>query len=120
VRLGWRPISAGAIAAVDRCPGPLFNSFEDGGYLMWALPRRLVFVDSRINVYPREFLRRSRAADLQGDYASLFRDFHVACALVVRGSPVDGRLRADPSMSLIYADTTRSVFRVGTPPRADD
>ena len=65
-RLGWRPLSPSVIEAVRRCPDPLFNHLADGGPLMWALPSRHVFVDSRMNAYPLELLKRSREADLYG------------------------------------------------------
>jgi hypothetical protein len=106
---GWRPITAGAINAVRACPGPLFNHFEDGGYLMWAIPEKKVFVDSRIEAYPPDLLRRSQAADLSGDYRELFRDYGIACALVRTGSPLDANLRND-GMRVTYSDASRTVF----------
>jgi hypothetical protein len=111
--LGWRPIAASAIAAIRQCPDPTFNHFEDGGYLMWAIPERKIFIDSRIEAYPPTLLRRSRTADLFGDYRDLFRDFRIACALVRTGSPLDARLRAD-GMPTMYSDSSRKVFLTGS------
>jgi hypothetical protein len=110
VRVGWRPISPGILEAVARCRGPLYNQFVDGGYLMWALPERRVFVDSRVNAYPLQFLLRSRAADLDGDYEQLFRDYGITCALVPRDSALYGRLMNDRSMAPTFSDRTRTVF----------
>jgi hypothetical protein len=47
-----------------------FNSFEDGGYLLFALPDRPVFIDSRFDLYAR-----GRAFD---DYLALRRGERIA------------------------------------------
>jgi len=107
--LGWRPISSSAIQAVRECPQPMFNHFEDGGYLMWAIPERRVFIDSRIEAYPPELFRLSRAADVSGDYRDLFRQYQIACALVKTRSALDVKLRTD-GMHVAYSDPSRTVF----------
>lgn len=109
-RLGWDVMSAETIATVRRCPDPLFNTLSDGGYLMWALPERRIFVDSRMQAYPADLLRRSRAADLFGEYRDLFRDYGIRCAVVAAGSPMHDRLVADHSMELLHTDVSHSVF----------
>lgn len=110
VRLGWRPMSAEAVRAVATCPAPTFNHLEDGGYLMWSLPERRVFVDSRMEAYPLELLRRSRAADLTGDYEALFQEYGINCAVVSVDSPLYERLVLDESMTLVHSDASRAVF----------
>jgi hypothetical protein len=115
VLLGWQPISPAAISGVRACPGPLFNHLEDGGYLMWAVPERGVFVDSRMEAYPLELLQRSRTADLHGDYARLFEDFAITCAIVNANSALSQRLRADPSMTVVHTDAGRTVFQRASP-----
>jgi hypothetical protein len=107
--LGWEPLSDPTIAAVRACPDPMFNHFEDGGYLMWAIPGKPVFIDSRVDSYPLDLLRRSRAADLYGAYRSLFRDYGIACAVVRTGSPLYANLRKD-DMRVVYGDSSRTVF----------
>jgi hypothetical protein len=109
--LGWRPLSPSVIEAVGRCPDPLFNQLEDGGPLMWALPSRRVFVDSRMNAYPLELLQRSREADLRGEYADLFRRYDIRCAVVHSDSPIAQRLALDPSMTTIASDRRHTIFQ---------
>lgn len=46
-----------------------FNTFEHGGYLLWVLPERRVYVDSRFDLYARagvfqEYLRLRRGEDV--------------------------------------------------------
>jgi hypothetical protein len=56
-RLDFRPISPGALAALRACPGPLYNHYDDGGFLIWFAPERAVFVDSRQDPYPLALLQ---------------------------------------------------------------
>jgi hypothetical protein len=107
---GWQPLSAGAIEAVRRCPDPLFNQMEDGGPLMWFVPERRVFVDSRMEAYPLSLLRQSREVDLGGEYRPLFSDYRIACAVVTTGSMLAQRLASDGSFEAIYSDASRTVF----------
>lgn len=110
VRLGWRPMSTATIEAIRRCPDPIFNEMEDGGFLMWTLPDRRVFIDSRMEAYPPELLRRSRDVDLGGDHTGLFRDYRIGCAITTSHSRLQRRLARDPSMAFIYSDSQHSVF----------
>jgi hypothetical protein len=110
-RLGWRPVSADALAAVRACDGRLFNELEDGGFVMWALPDRRVFVDSRMEAYPADLLRRVRRAQLDGDYRDLFRRYGVSCAMVTTGSTLyDALLTDDTDMRMVFRDAGRAVF----------
>ncbi len=110
LQLGWRPLSSGVLEAVRECGDPIFNPMEAGGPLMWSLPERRVFVDSRIDAYPTELLARSRGADVFGDYQGLFREFAFNCALVKTTSLMRDRLLTDSSMRLLYTEPEYSVF----------
>jgi hypothetical protein len=77
---------------------------------MWALPGRRVFIDSRMEAYPLTLLRKSRAADLTGDYVDLFREFHIRCAVTATGSVLTQRLSTDSAMSIMHADARHTVF----------
>ena len=56
-RLRWNPLSAEVVAAVDACADPIYNSYDDGGFLIWFLPHRKVFLDSRQDPYPVELIQ---------------------------------------------------------------
>jgi hypothetical protein len=88
----------------------MFNSLEDGGYLMWSLPAREVFIDSRMEAYPLELLQRSRAADLWGEYAALSGDYDIRCAPVETGSRLHERLLQDDAMQPVFSDASRTLF----------
>jgi hypothetical protein len=59
------PVAAARYVRTHDVGSRAFNTFEDGGYLMFALPARRVFIDSRFDLYAR-----GRAFD---DYLSLRR-----------------------------------------------
>jgi hypothetical protein len=103
-------MSAAVVRAVAECPGRTFNHLEDGGYLMWSLPGRPVFVDSRMEAYPLSHLRRSRSADLEGEYRALFLEHDIACAVVATDSRLFARLRQDGAVPALV-DGNRAVFR---------
>jgi len=45
----WKyPVAAADFMASHKVPGPIFNTYEDGGYLLWRLaPAQRVFIDGR-------------------------------------------------------------------------
>jgi hypothetical protein len=55
-RLGWRPVPEGALAALRACTGPLYNHYDQGGYLVWLAPERKAFIDNRQDPYPLSFI----------------------------------------------------------------
>jgi hypothetical protein len=108
--LGWQPLAAEAITAIDACPEPIYNSFNDGGTLMWFVRHHRVFIDGRVEAYPLDFLLRARRADLQGDYASLFSEYGIRCAVVPTDLPIYAALRGDTRMHRVYERDGWSVF----------
>ncbi len=50
--LQWEPLPHDAMGAINACEGRLYNSYNDGGYLIWFMPDRQVFLDSRQDPYP--------------------------------------------------------------------
>lgn len=111
--LGWRPISPDAVEAVEACSGPLYNTYEGGGFLIWFVPQKPVFVDNRQDPYPPEFLRAIHQLERDGQYDALFTRYRVGCAVVAPGSPVAQRLGDDSAWSLRHADERWMVFERG-------
>ena len=94
-RLGWNPVSEAATAAIADCEGPLYNSYDDGGYVVWFLPERKVFLDSRQDPYPVELIQQDLRAQFEGRYREMFEQHGIRCAFVRSGVPLDRRLQAD-------------------------
>jgi len=53
------PVRAVEVIRERNLPGPMFNNFDWGGYLIWALPERPVSIDGRTNLYGEARLVRS-------------------------------------------------------------
>jgi hypothetical protein len=94
-RLYWHPFDGGALEALDRCPGPLFNFYGDGGSLVWFAPARPDFVDGRQDPFPFELLRESFAVEHGAPYQTLFARFGVRCAFIPAKAKLVDRLRDD-------------------------
>ena len=96
-RLGWRPIDERALAALRACEGPLYNQYDDGGYLIWFLPEKPVFVDNRQDPYPMEHMHAQ--LDVQWGtvpYRPLFDRWGIRCAfLPIESTPTVAALDRD-------------------------
>jgi hypothetical protein len=93
--LEWEPMSAAAVRAVRGCPGRVYEQFADGGDVAWFAPGVPVFVDSRVDPYPRGFLRREIDSEATGDYQATFARWGIRCALVPPETATAHRLLAD-------------------------
>jgi hypothetical protein len=94
-RLAWHPLPDAAIAAIASCPERLYNRYDEGGYLIWFLPNRKVFLDSRQDPYPPALIHEQILAEASGDYEPLFDRYAIRCAFVAADSPIANRLTAD-------------------------
>lgn len=105
------PIKAAAFAVQHGLRGPLFNSFNYGGYLTWATPGLPVSMDGRTNVYGGKRVEQNISTwkclpGWRGDPI-------LASANLVIGSataPLSYALRYDPQFQLVYEDQTADVF----------
>jgi hypothetical protein len=103
------------VAAVDAIrahgySGPIYNDFNWGGYLIWAL-RQPVSIDGRAAFYGDQAIDRSVATwNLAPDWAS---DRLLKSAGLVIGpvkTPLTEMLRLDPRYQLVYEDKVATVF----------
>ncbi|MGD0797797.1 MAG: hypothetical protein ABR910_08745 [Acidobacteriaceae bacterium] len=104
------PVAAVVDIQAHHYPGPLFNDFNWGGYLVWAL-RMPVAIDGRGAMYGDEAIDRSVATwNAEPDWAA---DTQLASAGVVIGpvkAPLTQVLRLDPRWKLAYEDKLAAVF----------
>src|SRR6201999_4383849 len=85
--LGWQPVSPGALRAVRACPAQVFNRYNDGGYLIWFVPEKPVFSDTRQDPYPLSITRQTVAIERGGPYRDTFDRYGIHCALLPADSP---------------------------------
>jgi hypothetical protein len=93
--LQWRPVSLPVLDGVRTCNGRLYNRFDDGGYLIWFVPEMPVFVDSRQDPYPLEFLQEHLHHEQTGDFKPVFAKYRLTCAFLPRSSPTAVGLQAN-------------------------
>jgi hypothetical protein len=93
--LGWDPLGAPTIAALRACPGPLYNRYGDGGYVIWFVPETPVFIDSRQDPYPVDFVIDAVRNDGRATYREMFARHGIGCALLPHDSTTLPRLRED-------------------------
>jgi hypothetical protein len=92
--LGWYPISPPALAALRACPGRLYNHYDDGGYLIWFAPERPVYLDSRQDPYPHDFVATATREERRGLDAQSLAARGITCAFVAPQSPTTAKLVA--------------------------
>jgi hypothetical protein len=114
-RAGWQPMSPGAIEAVRSCPERIYNRFYDGGFLIWFVPEKQVFIDNRQDPYPSSFIRETTAVDAGAPYREMFDRFGIRCAFLPADSKMVARLATDHWRSRFHDDR----WAVLTAPGAD-
>ena len=104
------PVRAVEAVQAKGYAGPLYNDYNWGGYLMWAL-RMPVSIDGRAAFYGDQRIDRSLATwNAEPDWAS---DPALLSAGVVIGpvkAPLTQVLRMDPRFQLVYEDKAAAVF----------
>jgi hypothetical protein len=105
------PVEAAAVVAERGYPGPLFNDFNWGGFLIWRLPQLPVVVDGRTNLHGDERILRL------GNTWAVGPGWHddpdlVGAGIVVAEahSPLAGVLAFDERFQQVYEDCVARVF----------
>ncbi len=93
--LGWSPMSPGVARAIRECPGPLYNTYDNGGPIIWFVPTQPVFDDSRQDPFPVALVQAGRRVETTGDYRALFAQWHINCAAVTPTVAAVARLQQD-------------------------
>jgi hypothetical protein len=103
---GNNPVKAVDFIRHRHLSGRMLNSYDYGGYLIWALPQQPVFIDGRADLFEwagvlGEFAKWST---LQSDPNELLEKYHIDFCLLERKSPMVTVLRLMPGWKQIYSD----------------
>src|SRR6266851_3140319 len=90
--LAWTPLPPASLAALDACPGNLYNRYDEGGYLIWFARGRKVFLDGRQDPYSPALIAEQVRVETTGDFAATFRRYDIRCAYTPAASLVTARL----------------------------
>jgi hypothetical protein len=110
-RLRWQPVSAHALAALDDCPGNLYNRYDEGGELLWFAPSRRVFMDGRQDPFPTSLVLEHIRIEAEGaDFRPAFARHDIKCAYLPTISPTAVAL-AKSGWTTLYRDARWVVLR---------
>lgn len=114
--LAWElrtPIRAAAALAADpHPPARLFEGTGFGTYLLWAVPSQRVFVDGRLELYPRDYWDDVFTLQAGENVDELIARYDIDGLLVDRHaeSDLDRALRDRPAFHLRYEDEDAAYF----------
>lgn len=93
-------------------PRPLYNTYGYGGYLIWALPERKVFIDGRGDLYELggAFSDYLEIATLRPAAFAVLRFYGIRSCLLERSEPLATVLAADPDWQQEYSDEVSVLF----------
>jgi hypothetical protein len=106
------------VAAVEfllRAPnavhGEMFNEYTWGGYLIWALPGRKVFIHPNLDVYGeelvKEFLQVNEAKD---GWQDVLKKYNVGWTILSPNHPLNRLLAKRAGWKLVYSDGVASIY----------
>jgi len=100
-----------AARSLEGQSGPMFNSYNWGGYLMFSLPQLPVYVDGRTDLYGDAFLTEYLKTATAGDgWRARLAEQGVRLVIVEAASGLGRALRDEPGWSLLYQDDLAVVF----------
>jgi len=122
VGVDWTQFPRGAaeFIAEQKIPGPGFNTFDEGGYLIWRLyPAYQVFIDGRNEVSGPEFFHRyAELVKNPRRFPELTSLSSLRYALIGHKSPTNLPLMTwfttNPNFALVYLDAEAALFVLRT------
>ena len=104
------PVAAVEYIRDEQPNGRLFNSYNWGGYLQWALPEYPVFVDGRTDLYGDEIiLQWIQVVQADDGWQTVLDDWDVNLVLIEPVRPLAREL-ANEDWQLLYEDDLAVVY----------
>jgi hypothetical protein len=107
------PVDAVEYLNTHEVPGPMYNAYGFGGYLVWTRgPEHKVFIDGRADVYERggvfaDYLHISR---LEPGALSVLRNYGIRACLINRDEALGTLLAASPDWERVYSDNVAALY----------
>ncbi len=97
-----------AVAFLQAHPpaGPIFNSYDWGGYLVWKLyPAIHIFIDGRADLYGDQFLREfANTYGFKDDWQQTYDRWHIQTVVVPVDSALATGLRSATGWTVVFQD----------------
>lgn len=103
------PVNAVRYLNASPLEGKLFNSYNWGGYLLFAAPKHPVFIDGRTDLY-RDFLAETVAGLGADSWRSLFEKWDIRIVLIESASYLAMQLENAVDWRREYGDDLASLF----------
>lgn len=105
------PVAAVEYLEQNPLPGPIFNSYNWGGYLIWTARDYPVYVDGRTDLYDDEILRGFLNTYLgQEGWEQNLETAGINLVLVESSSPLARLLALDDAWRAAYTDGVASLY----------
>jgi hypothetical protein len=107
------PVNAVEYLNMHEVPGPLYNAYGFGGYLIWTRgPEHKVFIDGRGDVYERGgvFADYLRISQLRPGAPAVLRNYGIRSCLIERGDALGTLLSASPGWKRVYTDNVSALY----------
>ncbi len=107
------PVAAVEFLKSKHLPGPIYNRYGWGGYLIYQLyPEYRVYIDGRADVYGDAFFAEAmRTYDGASDWSSTLDRYGIKSVLISPDAPLAGLLRSDAGKwNLVYEDKDAIIF----------
>lgn len=105
------PVAAVEFIRKSQPQGRIFNSYNWGAYLLWALPEYPVFVDGRTDLYGDEIIDQwVRVVRAEEDWQQILDEWDVRIILLEPDRPIVPYF-ADGGWRQVYADEIAVVYK---------
>lgn len=100
------PVQVAEFIEAEQPTGPMFNSYNWGGYLMFALPEYPVYVDGRTDLYKNDFLLRYLQTTIGRDgWQDNLDEDGVNMVVIEQNSIMAQNLEQEPGWTQIYPNS---------------
>jgi hypothetical protein len=107
------PVMAVQYLNTHSVPGPMYNSYYFGGYLIFARgPEHKVFIDGRGDVYERAGVFSDQVAlvNLKPGFLAILQKYNIQSCLLSPGDGLSTTLAALPEWQQAYTDDQSVIF----------
>jgi hypothetical protein len=107
------PIAAVEFLKSQRLPGPIYNRYGWGGYLIYQLyPEYRVYIDGRADVYGDAFFTETmHTYDGLGNWREPLNKYGIQTIIIDPDVALSSLLRSDNEWSKVYEDDQAVIFR---------
>ena len=108
------PVRAVEYLRQHQVPGPVFNTYGYGGYIIWALPEQKVFIDGRGDLYERGGVLSDylQVNNLRPAAFAVLRAYRIQSCLLQTdySQALTTALSNNPDWKKVYSDNLSTLF----------